>query len=178
MTTSPQSTPAAPADAAEPGGPPSTEPRDEQVRWEQAVAFGIEGFDPADPWNAALCVEGEGTGTVLPLTPRHLDYLTAQLEEVRHAQRAALGVPEAAEGRDDGATVEPRTEEGDHDESDERDDPDDRTSLSRRLAHVARIATGSQHVAALWNGSPGGRLGIIAVTLVFVGLGIVLSFVT
>ncbi|HEY6739007.1 MAG TPA: hypothetical protein VI076_09165, partial [Actinopolymorphaceae bacterium] len=59
MTTSPQSTPAAAADPPGEGGPPSTEPRGDQVHWEQAVAFGIEGFDPTDPWNAALCVEGE-----------------------------------------------------------------------------------------------------------------------
>ncbi len=124
---------------------------------EPAVAFGVEGYDPDDPWNAVLCVESENAVTVLPLTPRSLDYLVATLGEVRDTQRLALGVDPTGE-------AEPA--------------PDERSGTLQQVARAARLATGSAPVARLWNTSTQGRLIIIGGAALFVALGIVASVLT
>lgn len=138
----------------------------EEPPWEQARAFGVDGFDPDDPWNAALCIEGDTVTTVLPLTPKHLDYLVVQLDDVRRAQRAALGVPDElpAEAQEGDRTGSPATAR--------------HPRALRRVAHAARLATGSEPVARVWRESARGRLTIILGVLVFVGLGVILSVVT
>jgi hypothetical protein len=124
---------------------------------EEATAYGVEGFDPDDPWNAVLCVESERAVTVLPLTPKNLDLLVERLDEVREAQRAALGVPSPR-----GAGPDDR----------------DRPSALQQLAQAARVATGSAHVARLWQTSPRGRLIIVGGAVLFVLLGLIASIVS
>lgn len=128
----------------------------DELLYEQAVAFGVEGYDADDPWNAVLCLEGSTTATVLPLTPTHLDYLVQHLGEVRDAQRIALGA--SAEQVDDSVDEKPRA--------------------LQRVAHMARMATGSEGVSRAWAGSVRGRITIIAVTLILVSLGVILSVLT
>lgn len=122
---------------------------------EPAVAFGVEGYDPSDPWNASLYVETANVLTVLPLTPKTLDGLLGTLMEVNHAQRTALGV------------------------SDEPADPDsaehERAGAIRRLTRAARVATGSQPVTRVWNTSTRGRVIIIGFVVLFVLIGVILS---
>ncbi|REF36550.1 hypothetical protein [Thermasporomyces composti] len=122
---------------------------------DEATAFGVEDFDPDDPWNAVLCVESERAVTVLPLTPKNLDLLVERLDEVREAQRTALGVP-----------------------SPEGTTRDDRPGALHQLAHAARLATGSAHVARVWHTSPQGRLVIIGGAVLFVLLGLIASLVS
>lgn len=122
---------------------------------EEAIAYGIEGFDPDDPWNAVMCVESERAVTVLPLTPKNLDLLVGRLAEVREAQRAALGVPSSEDAV-----------------------PGDRPSALQHVAHAARVATGSAQVARLWHTSLRGRLIIIGGAVLFVLLGLVASIVS
>lgn len=128
-----------------------------ELELEQAVAFGVDGFDPEDPWNALLYLEGDATVTVLPLTPTQLDHLVPQLQEVRDSQRAALGLPS------DGATSEV---------------VEDRLGAVRRVAHAARVATGSEPVARLWRESLRGKVTLIAAVLVFILAGALLGLLS
>lgn len=129
---------------------------------EAATAYGIEGYDPDDPWNAVLCVENEHAVTVLPLTPKSLDHLVAALSEVRDAQRIALGVdPDDIPGPDEPSETEER-----------------RSGALRQMTHAARFATGSASVARLWNTSLKGRMVIIGGAVLFVLLGFLASVFT
>lgn len=132
-------------------GPP---PPPDDLPVESAVAFGVEGYDPADPWNASLYVETQNVLTVLPLTPKTLDGLLGTLMEVNHAQRSALGVT---------------------DESPDADDAEERPGAIQRMTRVARLATGSQPVNRLWNTSTRGRVIIIGFVVLFVLIGVILS---
>jgi hypothetical protein len=123
---------------------------------EEATAYGIEGFDPDDPWNAVLCVESERAVTVLPLTPKSLGQLVGTLGEIHAAQRQALGV---------------ETE-------DELPGPEARPRAFGQVAQAARLATGSAPIARLWQTSTRGRIIIIGGAVLFVVLGIVASVLT
>ncbi|MEQ7126926.1 hypothetical protein ABN034_20620 [Actinopolymorpha sp. B11F2] len=123
--------------------------------WDEATAYGVEGFDPDDPWNAVLCVESDRSVTLLPLTPRSLDHLVGSLGEVREAQRLALGM--SASG-DEGDVVQQA-----------------RHGAFRQVAHAAQLATGSAPVSQLWQTSTRGRLIIIGGAGLFVALGIIAS---
>lgn len=125
-----------------------------ELELEQAVAYGVDGFDPDDPWNAVLYLEGETTVTVLPLTPTQLDHLVPQLLEVRNGQRAALGLPA------DGVVAE---------------EPEDRPAGLRRVAHAARVATGSEPVARLWRESVRGKVTLIVAVAAFILAGLLLG---
>lgn len=138
------------AGEAEPPPPPPDLPV------EHAVAFGVEGYDPDDPWNAALYVEADNVLTVLPLTPKTLEGLLGSLSEVDQAQRSALG-----------ATNE-RTTDVDDEEA-------DRPKAMQRVAHAARVMTGNQPVYRLWNTSTRGRVIIIGAAVLFVLIGVILS---
>lgn len=144
--------------AADGGGRPAG------LRLEPATAFGVEGYDPADPWNAVLCVENETVATVLPLTPRSLDHLLAGLIAVRDAQRAALGAEPPV--LDDEASAGP----------DER--PGERPGPLRQFGNAARLATGSASVARLWNDAGRGRMVIIGGAVLFVLIGFLASLFT
>ena len=123
---------------------------------EEATAYGIEGFDPDDPWNAVLCVESERAVTVLPLTPKSLGHLVDTLVEVDAAQRRALGV-------------------------DPEDSPSgfgERPRAFSQVSQAARLATGSAPVARLWQTSTRGRIIIIGGAVLFVVFGIVASVLT
>lgn len=127
-----------------------------ELELEQAVAFGVDGYDPEDPWNAVLYLEGETTVTLLPLTPTHLDALIPQLDEVRDGQRAALGVPAG--------------------EADPRLEPEvERPRPLHRMAHAARLATGSEPVARLWRDSIRGKVTLIAAVVLFILAGALLG---
>ena len=119
---------------------------------DEATAYGIDGYDPDDPWNAVLCVESERAVTILPLTPKSLDQLVSTLGEVRDAQRFALGV----HGDSDAGLPE-------------------RPGVFHQMADAARVATGSAPVARLWQTSTRGRVIIIGGAVLFVVLGIVAS---
>jgi hypothetical protein len=121
---------------------------------EAATAYGVEGYDPDDPWNAVLCIESERAVTVLPLTPKSLGDLVSSLAEVQDAQRFALGVGEIDGGAGQRA---------------------DRAGAFRNVAAAARFATGSAPVARLWQASTQGRLVIIGAVVLFVVIGIVAS---
>ncbi len=130
------------------------------LRLEPATAFGVEGYDPADPWNAVLCVENETVATVLPLTPRSLDHLLAGLVAVRDAQRAALGGEPPVLDDEAGAT------------------PVERPGALRQVGNAARLATGSASVARLWNDAGRGRMVIIGGAVLFVLIGFLASLFT
>jgi hypothetical protein len=134
-----------------------------ELAWEPATAYAIEGYDPDDPWNAVLCVEGRTTEVVLDLTPTHLDRLVAGLAEVRDAQRAALGV----ELDSDGDETEP---------DDGRTEEEKRRTLGR-VTQAARLATGSAPVSRLWNSGTRGRMIIIGGAGLFVLLGVILKVI-
>lgn len=136
------------------GDEPVPPPPPDDLPVEPAVAFGVEGYDPADPWNASLYVETANVLSVLPLTPKTLDGLLGTLMEVNHAQRSALGVTE---------------------ESPEADDAEERPGAIQRMTRVARLATGSQPVNRLWNTSTRGRVIIIGFVVLFVLIGVILS---
>lgn len=144
-----------PVDSTDRGRPDSGAADD--LPLEDATAYGIEGYDPDDPWNAVFWIESERAATVLPLTPTSLDHLVGTLTEVRDAQRLALGVlPE-----DDGDVG-----------------IDERPGAFRQVTRAARLATGSAPVARLWQTSVRGRMIIIGGAVVFVVLGIVASLWT
>jgi hypothetical protein len=134
---------------------PPDEP-DADLPWDEATAYGVEGFDPDDPWNAILCVESDRSVTMLPLTPKSLDHLVGSLGEVREAQRLALGI---AGSEDDGDMVR-----------------DARPGAFRQVAHAAQLATGSAPVSRLWQ-TARGRLIIIGGAGLFVALGIIASLI-
>ncbi|SDR97471.1 hypothetical protein SAMN04489717_1210 [Actinopolymorpha singaporensis] len=135
--------------------------RPADLRLEPATAFGVEGYDPADPWNAVLCVENETVATVLPLTPRSLDHLLAGLIAVRDAQRAALGAePAPVLDGEAGAPL------------------DERPGALRQVGNAARLATGSASVARLWNDAGRGRMVIIGGAVLFVLIGFLASLFT
>jgi hypothetical protein len=90
------------------------------------------------------------------LTPRSIDQLLSSLEEVRDAQRHALGLEPEAES-------EPASR---------------RPGALHQMAHAARVATGSAPVARLWQTSLRGRMVIIGGAVLFVALGILASVVT
>ncbi|MET9019445.1 hypothetical protein ABZV93_05650 [Actinopolymorpha sp. NPDC004070] len=147
--------------------PPATDGagRPAGLRLEPATAFGVEGYDPADPWNAVLCVENETVATVLPLTPRSLDHLLAGLVAVRDAQRVALGAEPAPDlVGEAGATLDER--------------PGERLSALRQVGNAARLATGSASVARLWNDAGRGRMVIIGGAVLFVLIGFLASLFT
>jgi hypothetical protein len=125
---------------------------------DEATAYGIEGFDPDDPWNAVLCVESDRAVTVLPLTPKSLGQLVGTLGEIHAAQRQALGV----ETEDDPLVPEEQ----------------ERPRAFGQVAQAARLATGSAPVARLWQTSTRGRIIIIGGAVLFVVLGIVASVLT
>ncbi|MGW5359469.1 hypothetical protein [Actinopolymorpha pittospori] len=136
--------------------------QDDDLPLEAATAYGIEGYDPDDPWNAVLCVENEHAVTVLPLTPKSLDHLVTALSEVRDAQRIALGVdPDDIPGPDEPSEPEER-----------------RPGALRQMTQAARFATGSASVARLWNTSLKGRMVIIGGAVLFVLLGFLASVFT
>lgn len=134
----------------------------DELPYVPAVAFGVEGYDPEDPWNAVLCVESDEAVTVLPLTPKTLEGLLGALGEVRAGQRVAL-------------RLSPDEEEETYDSE---PPPEERQGIFRRVASVARLATGSTSVSRAWNESLRGRLTIIAGAVLFVLLGVILSIVT
>ncbi|MFD2077887.1 hypothetical protein SAMN05421678_10857 [Actinopolymorpha cephalotaxi] len=139
--------------------------RPADLRLEPATAFGVEGYDPADPWNAVLCVENETVATVLPLTPRSLDHLLAGLIAVREAQRAALGAEPAPVLDDEtGATSDELRGE--------------RPGALRQVGNAARLATGSASVARMWNDAGRGRMVIIGGAVLFVLIGFLASLFT
>ncbi|GAA2757481.1 hypothetical protein [Actinopolymorpha rutila] len=143
--------------------PPATDGagRPAGLRLEPATAFGVEGYDPADPWNAVLCVENETVATVLPLTPRSLDHLLAGLVAVRDAQHAALGAEPAPVLDDETGAL-----------------PEERRSALRQVGNAARLATGSASVARLWNDAGRGRMVIIGGAVMFVLIGFLASLFT
>lgn len=143
---------------------------DAEPAWEAATAYSIEGFEPDDPWNAVLCMEGRTTEVVLELTPTHLDRLVNGLAEVRHAQRAALGASDTRPEHEADGDEPPPDETGTA--------ATDRASTLERVAHAARVATGSAPVARLWNSGNRGRLIVIGGALTFVLLGVILSVVS
>lgn len=152
-----------PVDGA--GGTANGVPQDSttELPWEPATAYAIEGYDPDDPWNAVLCVEGRTTEIVLDLTPTHLDRLVSGLVEVREAQRVALG----AEPDSGGDEIEP----GDDQTAEEK-----RRTLGR-VTQAARLATGSAPVSRLWNSGTRGKMIIIGGAGLFVLLGVILKVV-
>src|SRR5690606_4636691 len=139
-----------------------------EPRWEPATAYAIEGFEPDDPWNAVLCLEGRTTEVVLELTPTHLDRLVSGLSEVRQAQRAALGVAEERPGAEG--------PEGRLDE--EGMAVAERPAALGRVAPAGRLAAGSAPVARLCTSGSRGRLIVIGGALTFVLLGVILSVVS
>lgn len=141
---------AVPTDSRRDDPEPPPPPADLPV--EPAVAFGVEGYDPDDPWNASLYVESANLVTVLPLTPKTLEGLLGTLMEVNRAQRTALGVTDEAS-----------------------DDAAERPGAIARVTRVARLATGSQPVSRLWNASTRGRVIIIGCVVLFVLIGVILS---
>ncbi|GAB3404954.1 hypothetical protein [Flindersiella endophytica] len=146
-------------------GTPNGIPQDgvPELAWEPATAYAIEGYDPDDPWNAVLCVEGRTTEVVLDLTPTHLDRLVAGLVEVRDAQRVALGV-ELDSDVDETEPDDGQTEE------------EKRRTLGR-VTQAARLATGSAPVSRLWNSGTRGRMIIIGGAGLFVLLGVILKVI-
>jgi hypothetical protein len=134
------------------------------LRLEPATAFGVEGYDPADPWNAVLCVENDTVATVLPLTPRSLDHLLAGLVAVRDAQRAALGGEPPVLDEEAGAGPDEHRGE--------------RPGALRQFGNAARLATGSASVARMWNDAGGGRWVIIGGAVLFVLIGFLASLFT
>jgi hypothetical protein len=148
--------------ASGPGGGPGVAETVEELPYVPATAFGVEGYDPEDPWNAVLCVESDEAVTVLPLTPRTLEDLLGALGEVRAGQRESLRLP--PDEMEEGYESEPSSEE--------------RRGFFRRFASVARLATGSTSVSRVWNESLRGRLTIIGGAVLFVLLGVILSIVT
>jgi hypothetical protein len=124
---------------------------------EDARAYGVDGFDPDDPWNAVLWLESDRAITALPLTPRSLDQIVASLTEVRDAQRLALGMG-AADTGDDGRSRS--------------------RGMLGGLSHAARVATGSAPVSRLWQSSSRGRWVIIGGAIGFVVLGVIASLLT
>ena len=141
---------------------PADDDTDDHLPLEEATAYGVEGYDPDDPWNAVLCVESERAVTVLPLTPKSLGELVSSLAEVQDAQRFALGADGlgGVEGVGSVEGVEGRRGE---------------RRAFRNVADAARFATGSAPVARLWQTSMRGRLIIIAGAVLFVVIGIVAS---
>lgn len=123
--------------------------------WDEATAYGVEGYDPDDPWNAVLCVESDRSVTMLPLTPKSLDQLVGSLVEVREAQRLALGM---STSEDEGELVR-----------------NERPGALRQVASAAQLATGSASVSRLWQTSTRGRMIIIGGAVLFVALGIIAS---
>jgi hypothetical protein len=123
--------------------------------WDEATAYGVEGYDPDDPWNAVLCVESDRSVTILPLTPKSLDQLVGSLVEVREAQRSALGMSASEDENDVVREARP--------------------GALRQVAHAAQLATGSAPVSRLWQTSTRGRVIIIGGAVVFVALGIIAS---
>jgi hypothetical protein len=133
---------------------PPDEP-DADLPWDEATAYGVEGFDPDDPWNAILCVESERSVTMLPLTPKSLEQLVGSLAEVRDAQRVALGM---SPSEDESELIRGA-----------------RPGALRQVAQAAQLATGSAPVSRLWQTSTRGRMIIIGGAVLFVALGIIAS---
>jgi hypothetical protein len=123
--------------------------------WDEATAYGVEGYDPDDPWNAILCVESERSVTMLPLTPKSLEQLVGSLAEVRDAQRVALGM---SPSEDESELIRGA-----------------RPGALRQVAQAAQLATGSAPVSRLWQTSTRGRMIIIGGAVLFVALGIIAS---
>lgn len=124
---------------------------------EPVTAFGVEGYDPEDPWNAALCVETETGASLLALTPKTLDALIGALGEVDDAQRRALGIPPS----------QPQ-------DASEEESPGEAHSFDG-VVHRARVLTGSAQLGRLWGESPRGPLVVIGGAILFVVLGILFS---
>jgi hypothetical protein len=158
-------TPDPPAGPLGVDGTPNGVPQDSlpELAWEPAMAYAIEGYDPDDPWNAVLCVEGRTTEVVLDLTPTHLDRLVAGLVEVRDAQRTALGVE--------------LDSDGDETEPDDGQTEEEKRRTLGRVTQAARLATGSAPVSRLWNSGTRGRMIIIGGAGLFVLLGVILNVI-
>lgn len=149
---------AGPASSTPDSGAPGGELPDGELPVEPATAFGVEGYDPEDPWNAALCVETATGASLLPLTPKTLAALIGALGEVDRAQRSALGA--APERPGSGVDADEAPEDApDHD----------------GFVHRARVVTGSAQLGRLWSGSTRGRLVVVGGAVLFVLLGILFS---